>query len=62
MRVDQFRQPEVAEIMCVGVEKLMVRGVSRRTAVRCIARKHGVNARSVSVLIATDNGVREVRL
>jgi phosphoserine phosphatase len=38
--------------MSGGVEKLMARGVSKRAALHRIARKHGVNPRSVYALIA----------
>jgi len=62
MHVAPVRRPEVAEIMCGDVEKLLVRGVSRRAAVRRIARKHGVNPRSVCVLIAREAESREVGL
>lgn len=51
MHVDPSRRPELAEIMCGGVDKLMSRGVGRRAAVRHIARKHAVNPRSVSAMI-----------
>lgn len=52
MHVDPDRRPEIAQIITGGVEKLLAQGVGRRTALRRIARKHGVNPRSVSVLIA----------
>jgi len=51
MYVDPFRRPEIAEIMSDGVDKLVLRGVGKRAAVRRIARKHSVNARSVRVMI-----------
>ena len=51
MHVDPSRRPEIAEIMCGGVDKLMARGVGRRAAVRRIARKHAINRRSVSAMI-----------
>jgi hypothetical protein len=51
MRIDPSRQPELAAVMCGGVEKLMARGVGRRAAVRRIARKHALNPRSVSAMI-----------
>lgn len=52
MHVDPYRRPEVADVMSGGVEKLMARGVSKRAALHRIARKHGVNPRSVYALIA----------
>jgi hypothetical protein len=62
MHVDPFIRPEIAEIICGGVEKLMVRGVSHRKAVRRIARKHGVPPRHVGALIAREDESREVGL
>jgi phosphoserine phosphatase len=38
--------------MSGGVEKLMARGVGKRAALRRIARKHGINPRSVHAMIA----------
>ena len=60
MHVAQVRRPEIAEIMDCGVDKLLARGVSRRSAVRRMARKHGVPPRHVSALIARDDESREV--
>ncbi len=52
MHTDPFRRPEIAEIMCGGVDKLTARGVGRRTAVRRIARKHGVGSGTVVAMTA----------
>jgi hypothetical protein len=62
MRVPPLAKPEVADIMIYGVEKLTVRGVGRRAAIRRVARKHGVRPRSVTAMIARENEVGEVRL
>jgi hypothetical protein len=62
MRVPPLAKPEVADIMIYGVEKLTVRGVGRRAAIRRIARKHGARPRSVAAMIASDDGAREARL
>ena len=52
MHLQDSRRPEIADVMSGGVEKLMAGGVNRRAAVRRIARKHGVNPRSVTAMIA----------
>lgn len=62
MYLAPVRRPEIAEVLDCGVEKLLVRGVSRRSAVRRMARKHGVPPRHVSALIARDDESREVGL
>jgi hypothetical protein len=62
MHVAPIKRPEIAEILDCGVDKLRARGVSRRRAVRRMARKHGVPPRHVSALIAQEDGSREVGL
>lgn len=52
MHTDPYRRPEIADVMSGGVEKLMARGVGKRAALRRIARKHGINPRSVHAMIA----------
>jgi len=62
MHVVPVRQPEIAQIMTCSVDKLLTQGVSRRKAVRRIARKHGVRPRQISAVIAAEDRTREVGL
>lgn len=45
-------RPEIAAILRCRVDRLVAQGIGRRTAVRLVARKHGIAPKQVSSLMA----------